>query len=572
MEQNSFQIDSRYSINTDHESLLPIAKEMSKELEHVLKTRIPVLYKQETSPCIIIGFHEDKKNNGPVIKVIGRNVSIIGSNLADTVRGVYVFLNRYAGLKYYTSKCVTVTKDRIEVPQNTDEQIKRYFEYADTDWLSPKDIQYSLYNGINALEYRSIPKELGGGIAYLPCLCHTLGTKFCSRDTYFKTHPEYFALRNGKRVPGQLCLTNPNVKDLVTGEVLELLKEKHDPESELQIITLTQDDNEDFCRCPECTRIDQKYKSHAGTMLDFVNGIARTIKVKGYKNVALDTFAYRYTRKPPIDIWPEDNVIIRLCTIECCFSHSFDDSSCKVNREFMKDLKGWSEICNRIYVWDYCTNFSFLTGIFPNFGVLQRDIQMLYENHVKGIYEEGNFSLDVCDTEFGELRAYLLTKLFQNPYCDYEKEMLDFLTVYYGGGAAYIGEFLKLTQGFAARRHLGIFQSMHMTMKMNKEEVRYCDSLWEKAMDAAEGEYSEHVRLSRLCWRYWKRKNHVMEFAPLLTRRARRIELMNEIKATGIKRIHEVDIRRTIKATMYQDSYTTIFPIVNALLKFKYRL
>ena len=35
----------------------------------------------------------------------------------------------------------------------------------------------------------------------------------------------------------------------------------------------------------------------------------------------MDTLAYRYTRQAPKTIKPADNVIIRLCSIECCFSH-----------------------------------------------------------------------------------------------------------------------------------------------------------------------------------------------------------------------------------------------------------
>ena len=169
--------------------------------------------------------------------------------------------------------------------------------------------------------------------------------------------------------------------------------------------------------------IDDENGSHAGTMITFANRIARAVKDAGYENVAIDTFAYRYTRKAPTKVVPDDNVIVRLCTIECCFAHPIADTTCSLNYDFMTDLTAWGKICNRIYIWDYATNYAHTLGIFPDFGVLQKNIKTFRENNVVGIYEEGNYYMDACDGEFGELRAYLLAKLMQNPFIDFNNYM-----------------------------------------------------------------------------------------------------------------------------------------------------
>ena len=76
--------------------------------------------------------------------------------------------------------------------------------------------------------------------------CHTLSTVFCAADKYYESHPEYFALHNGDRVPSQLCLTNDKVYDIVLEEVFDVLRsEKYDPNADLQIISLSQADNMD---------------------------------------------------------------------------------------------------------------------------------------------------------------------------------------------------------------------------------------------------------------------------------------------------------------------------------------
>ncbi|GAB1450004.1 hypothetical protein MASR2M47_00600 [Draconibacterium sp.] len=47
---------------------------------------------------------------------------------------------------------------------------------------------------------------------------HTFN-RFLPSKNFFKTHPEYYALRNGKRQHTQLCLTNKEVLRLVTDSV-----------------------------------------------------------------------------------------------------------------------------------------------------------------------------------------------------------------------------------------------------------------------------------------------------------------------------------------------------------------
>ena len=46
--------------------------------------------------------------------------------------------------------------------------------------------------------------------------------------------------------------------------------------------------------------------------------------------------------------------------------------------------------------------------------------------------------------EFGEMRTYLLSKLMQDPYCDYEAEMNGYLEAVYGAGWQNIREFIDI--------------------------------------------------------------------------------------------------------------------------------
>ena len=477
-----------------------------------------------------------------IIKSGDNRIEINGNGNKGTIYGVYRFLEEYAGFKIYSEKTGYKSyTGKLEMPENADISYTPYFEYTETDWLSPRNDIYSLANGLNSGVYRKLSDEQGGTVNYIGSFCHTLATLFCSRDKYFNEHPEYFALHEGKRVSTQLCLTNEDVYNVVLGEVLDMLKKEHDKNADLQIISLTQDDNTKYCTCDACKALDEANGSQSGTMITFVNRIARAVREAGYDNVAIDTFAYRYTRKAPAKVVPEKNVIVRLCTIECCFTHPLDDSKCERNVELMQDLADWNNICDHIYVWDYTTNYAYTVGIFPDFGTIQKNMQIFAEHGVKGVYEEGNYYIAECDTEFGELRAYLLSRLMQNPYCDLEKETEGFLNSFYGEGGDEIGEILRLVTANAEKKHAEIYDKMSDTFSFTEKESADIDALWEKAKaDASTDEFAlANITRSEISWRYVKSSLMLGEFSSLSKRAAANKALYRDILAHDVKMFNE---------------------------------
>lgn len=525
--------------DTEDAKLVAAGDTLSRYMQQITGTEYPV-NENGKGLKFILGYSADIPDNGYVIETKENEVSISGSGTRGVIHGVYSFLEKYCGCNWYTSTLYSIPENKsLTIPAGEKTEYKPFFEYTDTDWLSPHDTEYSLANGLNGNTYRNIPTELGGMVEYISGFAHTLGSQFCSRDTYFETNPEYFALHNGIRQNEQLCLTNEDVYNLVLSEVMTLLEEKHNPDASLQIISLTQGDSgadAKMCQCDKCKAIDNANGSHSGTMLTFVNRIAEAVKEAGYDNVAIDTFAYRYTRKAPSQVVPADNVIVRLCTIECCFAHPLDDENCSENAELMSDLREWSKICNRIYVWDYVTNYAHTLGIFPDFGVLQRNIQIFYENNVVGIYEEGNYFMAECDGEFGELRAYLLSKLMQNPYIDYDAYMNKFLEAYYGKGWQNIRQFIDMTieKPVPENGHLSIYDPMEQTLNFTKDDIEKADALWENAKNEADSEaHLANISRSEICWRYWKGYN---DYNKEETER-----LITDIKEMGNTMIRESD-------------------------------
>ena len=484
----------------------------------------------------------DGKTNGSYfLTPFDKGLAIYGAGSRGTIYGVCGFLMDYCGYRFFSVYTgMSSSADTVSLPEEK-VQYDPYFEFTDTDWRSPWDPLYSMMNGLNSGSHRNLTGAQGGDIDYLGNFCHTLSTEFCSRDKYFADHPEYFALHDGKRVPDQLCLTNEDVYDIVRSEVFQLLEEKRDPNAALQIVSLSQADNQSFCECEQCSALDNASGSHAGSILSFVNRIAKEVKEKGYDNIAIDTFAYKYSRKAPKNIVPEENVIVRYCTIEGCYSHALNDPDCPENAALAADLKEWCAICDRMYIWDYATNYSFTIGIFPDFDVLQKNIQYFYEMGMKGVFEEGNYYIDQCDAEFGELRAYLIARLLRDPYCDVDQEMQMFCDNYYGAGGRYVKAAIEAIHDRKKDSYFSIYHKMVNCFSISQEEADEIDKYWDLARESCENERTLNaVVRSELSWRYVKAMLRLSEFSGTAEeRRAEKEKLYNDLVAHGVTRFSE---------------------------------
>lgn len=477
-------------------------------------------------------------DNGYRIVAKNGSVHINGTAQRGLQIAAYRFLEEFCGRKVYTSTITVLPKsETITVPARTDIVYEPFFESTDTDWKSPSDTEYSMANGLTNGSRRTIPPQMGGSVDYLGGFCHTIGG-LCETEKYKDTHPEYLALHDGERTTDQPCLTNPDVLAICTKNVLKILEEKHNPNAPLQIVSVTQNDNFSNCQCESCKAFEDAHGGKpSATVVNFVNQIADVVKEKGYDNVAIDTFAYYYSQSAPEGIVPRDNVIIRLCSILCCFSHPLDTKKC--NGKFYKDLTDWAKICDRLYIWDYATNYVHTCTVFPNFGVIQKNMQIFYENNVKGMYVEGNYYMNRCNTEFGELRAYMISKCMQDPYCDLDKEVAGFCDAYYGPGGKYVK---KIVDTFT--RHSGSFDG-EMTIyygswacmrPFTAIEARIIDGLWKKAENAAEtDEQLANLKRTELSWRWWKASAGKCEFSFFSRKRAAEKEkLYEDLLASGV--------------------------------------
>ena len=433
-------------------------------------------------------------DEGFTIRTVGPHLVIAGGRQRGAMYGVYTFLEEVLGCRWYSSKVSYIPKNPTITVPKLNLTRKPDFDYRDLWYWDSFDPDWAARNKLNGNSPR-LDEARGGKITYAGYFSHS----FCllvPNDPYLKEHPEYFSLVNGERkagkYDGQLCLTNPEVLKVVTEGVFRWLDENPGA----RLVSVTQNDNSDYCQCDRCKAVDEEEGSPSGLLLRFINAVADEV-VKKRPDVLVDTFAYRYTEKPPKITRPRPNVLIRLSSIKCCQQHRYEH--CPRDMEFLKNMREWSKITNHLYIWHYSTIFPHYLMPFPDLHELGADIPMYKRNGVKGVFVEGDYAPGGGGW-MDELKAYLCAKMMWDTHASPREIQADFLNGYFGKAGMPIGQWLDmlerkvLTEGIHGR----IFQKAdapYLTPDVMAEGERLFDEAEKVAGDPEILERVKHARL-----------------------------------------------------------------------------
>jgi len=161
-------------------------------------------------------------------------------------------LEEVLGCRWYTSFVSRIPKNKTICIDQLDIVSRPDFEYRESDYIDAQDPDWAARNRMNGNSAR-LDATRGGKIAYWGC--HSF-EYLVPIDTYYQEHPEYYSFTGDARVggqyKGQLCLTNPDVLKIVTGTVLKWIAAY----PEFKIISVSQNDNTNYCKCPNCAAVD----------------------------------------------------------------------------------------------------------------------------------------------------------------------------------------------------------------------------------------------------------------------------------------------------------------------------
>ncbi len=433
------------------------------------------------------------------IDVTDDKLAIYGGRPRGTLYGVYDFFEQYCGVRFLTHDHTFYPEDG----KDKDFRIKgRNFSY-----VPPFAFRWSYYGETNrnpafAAQLRTntvAGAEEFGGITGYKLVGHNVAY-LVPPAIYGKEHPEYYALVNGRRVLDmhgggpQLCMTNPEVLEIVVKATLDAIEKN----PTIKNFNVAHMDNGSYCTCENCAAVDAREESHAGATLSFVNAVAEQIE-KIHPEVLIGTYAYQYTRKPPKTFRARDNVLIQLCSIECCDFHAIDDPYCPLNKEFCEDMDGWKEKAENIFIWHYNTNFRGYLLPFPNLRSIGKSVEYFANNNGRGVFMQaaGNgFS-----TELSDLRNYVMSRCLWRPGRDSWQEAINFCRMHYAESAQPIIDYLTYYHDLVDQqgRHPGCFPT-EASLCLNPESVKRIDEYFVEALALAQSEeIRSRVEKASLC-------------------------------------------------------------------------
>ncbi len=483
--------------------------------------------------------------------------ALIKGGKRGIIYGAYELLERL-GCRFFTATIEKVpTLTEIVLPELDISQSPAFCYREHNYYELTKYSRFAVKRRLNGAHH-PIREKHGGHKAYA-WFVHTFQT-MVPPSVYGESHPEYFALYDGKRVTdlhvNQLCLTNPDILDIAVESVRAALKARPDAE----IISISQNDWGRSCECEKCRERDAFHGSAAGTLLEFVNAIAERLEPE-FPNVTFDTLAYNYTRPIPREIRPRHNVCVRLCSIEACFAHSFE--SCDDDRgvtlpdgtktDFITDLRNWGSICDNVYIWDYTTNFGHYPAPHPNWHVLQPNIRAFRKNNVKGVFEQA-CGASAGSTDFNELRAYVISSLLWNPDADVEALITEFTDYVYGEAAPFVREYIEYICKEVEEKNIHAGFQPHTDLPLySKETVAKLFELMQKAKKAVEGDPLKLWRIAKaeLSVRWVELKNQTKLEGVYDAEKINRF--FSDWRAFGMTRIDEWCSQETTLRAMLED-------------------
>ena len=503
------------------------ARELQEYLRAVTGAELPVVAEDKAAagkPRLVVGNSalarqllpnlkiDELAHDAIVIKTVGQDLVLLGHPRRGMLYAVTTFLEDVVGIRWWTMtethipKRPTLTIPELDMAYTPviRDRATRYLQLSDGCFTShrlvTKDEQrhmgvFSSRLKLNGHDHYSIPREYGGADGLVGWV-HTFYqiNGLLPPAKYFKDHPEWYSLVKGKRIDqhGQLCLTNDGMRQ----EMIRVVRKRLRANPNATMISVSQNDWRGNCECDACRAVDEKEGTPAGSLIQFVNAIAEAIEAE-FPEVLVETLAYQYTRKPPRFVRPRRNVIIRLCSIESDFSQPLETG--EKNRSFREDIEAWGRIADKLYIWDYITNFHGYLLPHPNYHVLADNLRFFVKHNAVGVFEQGDSGCRVGD--FVRLRAWVMGHLLWNPAADEKALTKEFMTGYYGPAAPHLLAYLETMRAAVVRSdvHLRCFR-VDTSDWLKLDDMNRAMGLFDQALAAVKGDpqLTERVRRERL--------------------------------------------------------------------------
>ncbi len=266
-------------------------------------------------------------------------------------------------------------------------------------------------------------------------------------DEYFETHPEYFALRDGERVPdGQLCTTNEDVIAIFADAAIAAFDEN----PELKSFSLSPNDGYGWCHCDACEALDPPdargtERNKADRVIAFANAVARRVK-EAHPDHWLAFYAYAGCVEAPTYADPDDNVLVVIAHYVADQLRAINDPASKWNAAFMEHVDGWGAVSEQMFLRGYYCRW---WAPWPMYPAVAGDIPYLTTRNFNGFNAELEYR-----SEGSEIGWYLLGQLCWDPAQDPDALLAEYFEGLYGPAAGAMRAYFEILRESAATPEL----------------------------------------------------------------------------------------------------------------------
>jgi hypothetical protein len=348
------------------------------------------------------------------IQVEDKQTKIIGNSPIGALYGAYEFLERVVGVRWYLPDPlgqVVPRKNTIKLPDINTRQSPSF----PMRWVG--DDLWMLHNKQNRCKdgFRISPGVFHTQNMLLPREKHDTGetekwqknmeaqTPIKQRQ-YFKEHPDFFALIDGKRSNksnAKLCYSNSQVATEIAKNMALIL----DSDPNINLISFSPTDGHSWCQCKNCNAMDEKNvssdRSKSRRSLIFYNRIASELRKRCPESQMMVGAYNVYTRLPKdktVKADPMLNVIITHYQ-DYCMVHPVNDGNCPRNQKYVELIKEWEKhVGNKIFFYEYYWKMNWFGLPWPIVHCIKKDIPWYRDQGYKGLYTQ--YSKQNCWTLF----------------------------------------------------------------------------------------------------------------------------------------------------------------------------
>ena len=408
-----------------------------------------------------------------VIRTIDDDLVLTGGRPRGTMYAVYEFLEDHVGCHWLDRKTELIpSKPTLEVgpldiqakPHFWQRQLHSPTGSPDDHWLflvRNKNYRYD-FKGRDADNF--FPKEAFSRLASPRTSIHSFW-KFVNGNDWFETHPEYFSLVNGRRVPalsgagpGQLCLTHPDVLRLTVAKLREFIEadraelrsragESSDGKSHEfpYVYWITQSDvYRAHCECENCQAIATREGGESGPLVAFLNAVAKDIE-KDYPDILVGTLAYNLTSTPPKHIRPRNNVLIGWCDVYSKVD-GIRPLTHPMNAQNYAEITGWGKVAPRLAIgddyWTALSYYKYFPTPYAMIDCVAKDIQLFADQGAETFFAETADYMDASQ-QFIPLKFWLGYQLLVDPKQPVEPLITTFMDGYFGAASDSMREYLR---------------------------------------------------------------------------------------------------------------------------------